>query len=216
MPNKQFTLEDQLMLQDIMQHRRDVRGNNFTQQAVADSVIDQLIQVAALAPSVGFSQPWEFVVIRDDKTKQQVADCFADENAKAQTLFSNEKQKQYAALKLEGIKEAPVNIAVFYKPSDEPVLGQNSMIEMGEYSVVCAVQNMWLMSRTLNIGLGWVSILNPDTVKNILNAPSEHKLVAYLCIGYVEQFLDKPELETLKWAERKPTQSLVHHNGFKA
>ena len=120
----------------------------------------------------------------------------------------------YARLKLEGIHEAPVNIAVFYKPEKEPVLGQNTMPETGEYSVVCAVQNMWLMSRALNIGLGWVSILDPQAVKSILNAPPHNKLVAYLCIGYVGEFFSTPELERLKWKARKPLEAAIHRDGY--
>ena len=117
-------------------------------------------------------------------------------------------------LKLEGIHESPVNIAVFYKPEKEPVLGQNTMPETGEYSVVCAVQNMWLMSRALNVGLGWVSILDPQAVKKILNAPAPNKLVAYLCIGYVGEFFSTPELERLQWKARKPLEAAIHRDSY--
>jgi 5,6-dimethylbenzimidazole synthase len=129
-------------------------------------------------------------------------------------MFRDEKQKKYAELKLEGIKEAPVNIAVFYKPSTRPVLGQNTMKEMGEYSVVCAIQNMWLMSRTLNVGLGWVSILNPESVKKILKSPPGNKLVAYLCIGYVNEFMHIPELEKINWETRKSINSVVYRDSY--
>ena len=111
--------------------------------------------------------------------------------------------------------KTPVNIAVFYKPSTEAVLGQTSMDEVGEYSVVCAIQNMWLMSRALNVGMGWVSILDSQEVKNILNAPKQNKLVAYLCLGYVDQFLDSPELEQLKWESRKSIDRVVYSERYK-
>nr|WP_305070037.1 5,6-dimethylbenzimidazole synthase [Flavobacterium covae] len=123
--------------------------------------------------------------------------------------FQDKKQKEYIKLKLEGIIEAPINIAVFYKPSDKPVLGQTSMSKMGLYSVVCAVQNMWLTARSLNIGMGWVSILNEKKVKTILNVPKENKLVAYLCLGYVDKFYTQPELELIKWEKRKEKDSVV-------
>ncbi len=196
--------------------RRDVRGNRFCADPIAPADVDTILQAALWAPSVGFSQPWEFVLIEDANTRQQVADSFAAENAKASHLFQSEKQRQYQQLKLEGIREAPLNMAVFYKPSRHPVLGQTSMVEPGEYSVVCAVQNMWLMARALNIGMGWVSILDPERVKTLLNAPADYKLVAYLCLGYVREFLDQPELEILQWEQRKPLHSVVHREAFQA
>ena len=215
MQNKQFTKKEQITLQDIMRCRRDVRGNHFLDSPLNDDVVQQILQVAEVSPSVGFSQPWEFVVIREQHTKQAIADVFTSENDKAKSQFFNEKRDQYSQLKLEGIMKAPVNIAVFYKPSEEAVLGQTSMDEVGEYSVVCAIQNMWLMSRALNVGMGWVSILDSQEVKNILNAPKQNKLVAYLCLGYVDQFLDSPELEQLKWESRKSIDRVVYSERYK-
>lgn len=214
MKNKQFTLNDQQLLEEIMLHRRDVRGNNFLKDDISDDVIEKILLAGSLAPSVGFSQPWEFVIIRDAETKKRVSESFEIENRKAEEKFDDARQKIYAKLKLEGILEAPVNIAVFYKPASEPVLGQNTMVDTGEYSVVCAIQNMWLMSRALNIGLGWVSILDPASVKEILKSPPDNKLVAYLCIGYVDEFFEIPELEKIKWKKRKPKDSVVYHDNF--
>lgn len=214
MKNKHFTTQEQSTLQDIMRHRRDVRGNHFLDAPLNDDVVQHILQVSEISPSVGFSQPWEFVIIRDQNTKQAVADIFTDENAKAQRKFSDEKRQEYTKLKLEGILKSPVNVAVFYKPSEDTVLGQTSMEEMGEYSVVCAVQNMWLMSRALNVGMGWVSILDPQKIKHILNAPQHNKLVAYLCLGYVEEFLESPELEQLKWKSRTPLEKTIHQERY--
>ena len=197
-----------------MLHRRDIRGNNFLPDDVPDDVVERILYSASLAPSVGYSQPWEFVVIRDTAVKQRIAASFDCENRRAAESFGGEKREMYEQLKLEGIHEAPVNIAVFYRPEAEPVLGQNSMPETGEYSVVCAVQNMWLMSRALNVGLGWVSILDPQTVKSILRAPEENKLVAYLCLGYVGEFFSTPELERLQWKARKPLDAAVHRDVY--
>jgi len=213
MKNKQFNYQEQDVLEQVIQLRRDVRGNRFTDAFVSEDVIERILSAAVSAPSVGYSQPWEFVVIREQETKSKIAQVFSVENEKAKLKF--EKQNKYAQLKLEGICESPVNIAVFYKPSSEPVLGQTSMESMGEYSVVCAVQNMWLMARALNIGIGWVSILDPDSVKKILAVPASNQLVAYLCVGYVDEFLDKPELEILKWKDRKEQHSLVHYESYK-
>lgn len=210
---KYFTAQDVQTLQDIIMHRRDVRGNRFIEKPVEQSVIDQLLNAALHAPSVGFSQPWEFVVIRDAGIRQQVKDSFDWANAAAQPIFGD-KQEQYARLKLEGIMESAVNIAVFYRPSPGPVLGQSAMPEAGLYSVVCSVQNMWLMARALNIGLGWVSILDAQKVCDILHAPEGCQLVAYLCIGYTDKFLARPELELLEWEKRRELETVVRYECF--
>ncbi|HAG73499.1 MAG TPA: 5,6-dimethylbenzimidazole synthase [Gammaproteobacteria bacterium] len=214
MSGKNFTSVEQELLKEIMLHRRDVRGNKFLKKEVPDEIIEKILLAASLAPSVGFSQPWEFVIVRDNNTKNLIADSFELENKKAEGMFFDEKRAAYAKLKLEGIHETPINIAVFYKPSVKPVLGQTTMKEAGEYSVVCAVQNMWLMARALNIGMGWVSIVDPEAVKEILKSPPENKLIAYLCIGYVKEFLDGPELEKLNWETRKLVSAVVYQNSY--
>jgi 5,6-dimethylbenzimidazole synthase len=213
-PGKQFTEQEASLLEEIMFHRRDVRGNHFVQKEIADEILDKLLSAGLHAPSVGFSQPWEFVIIKDVAIRQQVKDCFTEENNKAKDQFMDEKQAQYTRLKLDGILEAPVNMAVFYTPSPHPVLGQTSMSEAGVYSGVCAIQNIWLMARALNIGMGWVSILDPEKVRTLLNAPQDHRLVAYLCLGYVDEFLSKPELEQLQWEKRKKKQAIVHYDRY--
>lgn len=214
MSERLFNEQDQSLLEEIMLQRRDVRGNNFIDKPIENDVLEKILQAASLAPSVGFSQPWEFVIVRDDEIKKQVAQSFELENAKAEQLFTDEKQKLYAKLKLEGILEAPINIAAVYKPSTKPILGQNSMLETGEYSVVCAIQNMWLMARALNVGIGWVSILDANAVMKTLKAPADNKLVAYLCVGYVKEFLSVPELETMNWEKRKSIRSAVYDNTY--
>ncbi len=182
--------------------RRDVRGNRFINQTLPDDILDRILRAGMMAPSVGFSQPWRFVRIRNTTIRERVADIFKEENSKAESLFADQKQAQYQQLKLEGIRESAVNIAVFYEHSQNPVLGQTSMEEAGLYSVVCAIQNMWLMARALNVGMGWVSILDAASMEELLGAKENQRFVAYLCIGYVDTFYDRPELETLGWAER--------------
>lgn len=211
---KLFTPEDVAVLYDIICNRRDVRGNRFLNKPLEDAVLQQLLDAAFHAPSVGFSQPWEFVLIKENAVKQQVKESFTEENGKAVPAFETEKQVAYSRLKLEGIMEAPLNIAVFYKPSACPVLGQTSMEEVGLYSVVCAIQNMWLMARALNLGIGWVSILDAEKVKRIVKAPEQNKLVAYLCIGYTDGFYTQPELELLQWEKRKATEASVFYESY--
>ncbi|MGB1256709.1 MAG: 5,6-dimethylbenzimidazole synthase [Thiolinea sp.] len=202
-----FTPQESKVLEDVILHRRDVRGNRFTPDPIADETLERILSAAIHAPSVGYSQPWRFVVIRDPETRQAIRDSYEQENAKAGEIFQD--RPEYQRLKLEGITEAPVNIAVFYQPSEQPVLGQTSMPEVGLYSVVCAVQNLWLMARAENIGVGWVSILDEATVKAILHAPADYQLVAYLCVGHVSEFLERPELEILQWDKRKELAAVV-------
>jgi len=205
---KLFTAEEAAVLQEIILHRRDVRGNRFVDRPLEPATIDRIITAGLHAPSVGFSQPWEFVVITNKDVRRSVRDSFDAANAAAADVFAGRDQ-EYLRLKLEGILESAVNIAVFYKPSEEPVLGQTAMPEVGLYSVVCAVQNMWLMARALNIGLGWVSILDPEKVKQVVGAAAESKLVAYLCVGYTDGFYTRPELEMLEWERRKDRDAVI-------
>ena len=211
---KKFSQSECTTLEEIIVHRRDVRGNRFLDREISLEIINKILLAGIHAPSVGYSQPWEFVIVRDQNKKAAIKESFKVENAKASKVFNTERQALYQELKLEGIHEAPLNIAVFYKPSNNPVLGQNSMQEVGVYSVVCAIQNMWLMARALNIGLGWVSIVDPERVKEILNAPKQNTLVAYLCLGYVDKFYEKPELESKQWEKRKQLSDLVFMENY--
>jgi 5,6-dimethylbenzimidazole synthase len=204
-----FSKEDSDTLLKIIYHRRDTRGNRFLHDPVPSHVLDQLLFAFEHAPSVGYSQPWRLVVIEKKETKEKIKQHFVVENDIAAQQFVGEKATQYRQLKLEGITEAPINIAVFYEPLQRPVLGQSTMPEAGPYSVVCGIQNMWLMARALNIGMGWVSILQEESVKEILKVPSHWKLVAYLCVGYVTDFLEKPELELIGWDTRKNRNQFI-------
>ncbi|MDP2560437.1 5,6-dimethylbenzimidazole synthase [Psychrobium sp. 1_MG-2023] len=212
--NRLFNAVERDVFKDILRLRRDVRGNKFTQQPVPDDVIEQLIDAAMLAPSVGYSQPWQLVVIKSQAVKQKVYQSFCQKSKQEKELFPSDKQEQYQKFKLEGIIEAPINIAVFYQRPDAPILGQTAMKETGKYSVVCAIQNMWLMARALNVGMGWVSILDPQVVKNAVNAPENSELIGYLCIGYVDEFLEQPELKTAGWQQQKSRQQTVFNDSF--
>lgn len=202
-----FSAQDSQKLLEIIKARRDVRGNRFIDKKVEDEKLSLILEAALFAPSVGYSQPWKFIVIEDEATKSAVLKNFYGENEKAKELFAS--NELYQQLKLEGIKEAPINIAVLYEPSQKDVLGMTSMQQMGEYSVVCAIQNMWLMARSLNIGIGWVSILDEQKLLETLDAPKDAKLIAYLCIGYVDKFYPESELKTLGWEKEKRLNECV-------
>ncbi|MFT5835756.1 MAG: 5,6-dimethylbenzimidazole synthase [Sulfurimonas sp.] len=205
-----FTKEDRQNLLNIMKNRRDVRGNNFLNKEIPDEDLEMILKAGIMAPSVGYSQPWKFIIINDENIKNDIRSNFDHENEKAKEIFKD--KEIYKDLKLEGVKEAPINIAVLYENPDETTIGMTSMPSMGEYSVVCAIQNMWLMARALNIGLGWISILDEKKVLNRLNAPKNTRLIAYLALGYVDEFYKEPELKTVKWKEEKKLQECVMTN----
>ena len=202
-----FTKKQSKILEEIIALRRDVRGNNFRSKKVSRKKIGRILESGLKAPSVGYSQPWRFIVIEDDKIKGKVYKNFIGSYEDSKKYFRD--KPLYNRLKLEGIKEAPVNIAVYYKKPRKKILGQTVQKKMGEYSVVCAVQNMWLTARSLNIAMGWVSILDPKKVSRILDISDEYKLVGYLCVGYPKKFLDTPELKTIKWEKEKLYDEVV-------
>lgn len=203
----QFGKKEAKTLHKIICSRRDVRGNHFIDKKLSQKKLYKILDAANHAPSVGFSQPWRFMIIDDKKRKKSVHKLFIQSYEKSKKEFVD--RPLYNTLKLEGIKEAPLNIAVLYKKPKKAVLGQTSMKRMGEYSVVCAITNMWLMARSLNIGLGWVSIVKPKKLKKALNISDEYKLVGYLCLGYTDEFLEQPELETLGWEKRKKLKKCI-------
>lgn len=202
-----FTKDDADKLLNIIKARRDVRGNRFISKPIEEEKLQMILEAGISAPSVGYSQPWKFVIIKDTKIKNSIIKNFETQNAKAKEIFKD--KNLYKNLKLEGIQEAPINIAVLYEPKEEAVLGMTSMQKMGEYSVVCAVQNMWLMARALNIGIGWVSILDEKKVLEALHVNKNSHLIAYLCVGYVDEFYKESELKTLGWEREKLLEESV-------
>lgn len=196
-----FSKKESKTLQRIIRWRRDVRGNNFLPKKVKQKELNTILSAALHAPSVGYSQPWRFLIINKDSTKNKIHTLFTQQFKKSQAKFHD--KPLYSTLKLEGIKEAPINIAVLYKKPIKPILGQTFMKQSGEYSVVCAIENMWLVARSLNLGMGWVSILKPKKVKKILGISNEYKLVGYLCLGHTKHSLKTPELKKLGWEKKK-------------
>jgi 5,6-dimethylbenzimidazole synthase len=202
-----FKKQEQSILKNIIEHRRDIRGNRFIDKEIDSNILNELLNSAIHAPSVGFSQPWEFVLIKELQKRELIYQEFKKQNEKAKKIFKD--KELYKDLKLEGIKESYLNIAVLYKKPNQEVLGQTVQKKMGEYSVVCAIQNLWLTARAYNIGIGWVSILRPKKIKEILNISKEYKLVGYLCVGYVENFTDIPELEIIGWDKKRDLSEVV-------
>jgi 5,6-dimethylbenzimidazole synthase len=190
--------------------RRDVRSE-FQLSPIPDDVLARLIIAAHHAPSVGLSQPWNFLVVQSPQIKQAVHQAFVEANEEAAALFEGERQQQYRQLKLQGILDAPVNVCITCdrQRGGEVVLGRTHQPQMDIYSTVCAVQNFWLAARAEGIGVGWVSIISPDRLSSILNLPSHVVPIAYLCVGYVAFFRQRPELEERGWEGRRPVEELV-------
>ena len=202
-----FTKKDQTTLKRIITSRRDVRGNNFINKKISKKNLLKILNSAQDAPSVGYSQPWRFVIV-DENKKELVYDHFKNSYNKSKKKFKS--RKIYNTLKLEGIKESNINIAVYYEKSKKDILGQTYMKRTGEYSVVCAILNMWLTARALNIGMGWVSILKPKKINKIFDIKKEdYKFIAYLCFGYTKEFFDEPELKKLGWEKKKKIKNLI-------
>ena len=190
-------------LRELFVWRRDVR--RFRRDPLPHGTLERLIEIACLSPSVGLSQPWRFVVVEDAARRHAVIDDFKTCNADALRSYSGERAARYATLKLSGLEEAPGHLAVFAETASETGhgLGRATMPETSEYSVVAAISCMWLAARADGIGLGWVSILNPTRVCEILDVPASWKFIGYFCIGYPQAESDRPELEQAKWEFRR-------------
>jgi 5,6-dimethylbenzimidazole synthase len=196
-----FNKKDLNLLSKVIASRRDVRGNNFINKKISNKKLNIILNSALHAPSVGYSQPWHFILVNKEK-RDLVYNHFSKSFEKSKDKFLD--KPLYNSLKLEGIKESNVNIAVYYKKSTSNILGQTYMKRTGEYSVVCAILNMWLTARALNIGMGWVSILKPKKINKIFDIDkNEYKFIAYLCFGYTKEFYNEPELKKLKWNKKK-------------
>ncbi len=189
-------------LTELLEWRRDVR--QFKTDPLPEGTLDELLDLACLAPSVGNSQPWRYVLVESEASKKEIKENFERTNAKALEGYDGEKAKLYAKLKLSGMDRAPIQLAVFAHEETEQGhgLGHQSMPEMLRYSAVLSVHTLWLAARAKGIGLGWVSIIDPDAVKQTLEVPDEWVLVAYCCIGYPTEEKDTPELVTLGWQDR--------------
>lgn len=196
----------------IIHERRDVR-NEFLPTPLEEDVIMRLLDAAHNAPSVGFQQPWNFLLIREQKRKQQVKEIFARAQAEEAEIFNDERRKLYNRLKLQGILKAPLNLVVTCdrRRDGQTGLGRFHNPQMSAYSCVCAVENLWLAARAENIGVGWVSIYHEDALRKLLKIPQQIEIIAYLCIGYVSHFYDSPELEQKGWRNRVPLESLIYH-----
>ncbi len=211
--DQSFPPEERKGVYRAIHRRRDIR--HFRSDPIPDRTLARIIQAAHHGPSVGFMQPWDFVLIRDQDRRRQVKELFERERQSAACFFDEPRRSDYLSLKLEGILEAPINLCVTCDPTRaEVVLGRNSMPETDVYSTCCAVQNLWLAARSEGIGVGWVSILKLPQLRKILDIPHHILPVAYLCIGYPVEFPAQPLLQTVGWRQRLPLEQLIHFDGW--
>ena len=192
-------------LRELLVWRRDVRS--FRRDPLPAGTLERLIELACLAPSVGLSQPWRFVIVEDAVRRAAVRTNFERCNAEALAAQSPERAAAYARLKLAGLDDAPCQLAVFADRATAQGhgLGRHTMPEMIEYSAVTAVHTIWLAARSQGIGVGWVSILEPAAVAAILDVPADWKFIAYLCLGFPQAEDDLPDLARKDWEQRQPS-----------
>lgn len=211
----QFTDAERAAVYRAIHSRRDVRSE-FLPEAVSDEQLARVLMAAHHAPSVGFMQPWDFIVIRSRSVRARIHADFCRAHEEAAQMFADERQAAYRQLKLEGILEAPLNLCITCDRSRNGpvVLGRTHIPAMDVYSVVCAVQNLWLAARAEGLGVGWVSILHQEVLREILGIPAHIEPVAYLCMGQVKDFRTRPELEEKGWLKRLALDELLHLDGW--
>jgi len=204
-----FDIGFQNRLRDLLVWRRDVR--HFRREVLPEGMIEHLIELACLSPSVGLSEPWRFVIVEDPERRERVRANFTAANAEALAAAAPDRQALYARLKLAGLDAAPAHLAVFADSATGQGhgLGRRTMPQMLEYSVVTAVHTLWLAARAEGVGMGWVSILDPEEMAAILEVPPVWSFIGYFCIGYPSTEDCVPELERCGWECRAPRESFV-------
>jgi 5,6-dimethylbenzimidazole synthase len=206
-----FSAEARRAIYEVIRTRRDIR-HFAPDRPVADDVLERILDAAHHAPSVGFSQPWGFVLVHDMERRKRIRASFLRCREREAERFSPPRREQYLALRLEGIVDAPLNVCVTVdlRPRDEAVLGSTAQPETLRFSACCAVQNLWLAARAEGIGVGWVSIVEPEVLRAELELPPGVEPIAYLCVGHAVAFRSQPMLEEVGWKPRRALADVVH------
>ncbi len=203
-----FSEQEQRTLYRIIAARRDMR-HFVPGTQVDEATLERLLTAAHQAPSVGLMQPWRFIRVRDGALRTQIA-ALVDTERDATASVLRERAAEFLRLKVEGIRECAELLVVAVAPDDGTVFGRRTMPqEMALCSVACAIQNLWLAARAENLGLGWVSMFDPDALARLLKLPPQAKPIAILCLGPVETFYDRPMLEQQGWRQGRPMRELV-------
>jgi 5,6-dimethylbenzimidazole synthase len=212
-----FSDEERRGVYRAIHERRDVRSR-FTSAPLPDEVLARILDAAHHAPSVGFMQPWEFIVITDAFVRRSVREQFEVAHTRAAAAYVGERRELYDRLKLEAIEDSALNLCVTCDPTVTRGhgLGRQTMPEAAMYSAVCAIQNCWLAARAENVGMGWVSIVEVDALHRILEIPDHIVIVGYFCLGYVSGFDAEPELAAKGWEQRVPLADIIHFDRYGA
>jgi 5,6-dimethylbenzimidazole synthase len=210
MPSLDTTLE---AFYDVVQRRRDVRGE-FTGEPIPDDVLERVLGAAHAAPSVGLSQPWDFVLVRDEATRKEFREHVMDERAEFARTLAGERGGTFAKIKIEGILESSLGVVVTYDPSrgSPDVLGRHAIADAGLYSVCLAIQNLWLSATAEGLGVGWVSFYREEFLSSLVGLPEGIRPIAWLCLGPVSELATTPDLERHGWRRRRPLEDAVHHD----
>jgi 5,6-dimethylbenzimidazole synthase len=203
-----FTTQEIAAVYRVMAMRRDMR--HFLSDPLDDALVGRLLGAAHLAPSVGLMQPWRFIRVRDQALRQRIhALVEAERVATARAL--TEREDEFMRLKVEGILDCgELMVVALPNHREGHVFGRRTMPEMDLASVACAIQNLWLAARAENVGVGWVSLFDPESLRCLLRMPEGSRPVAVLCLGYVPAFYEQPMLEEVDWAQRFDLSTLVH------
>ncbi|MFT4261977.1 MAG: 5,6-dimethylbenzimidazole synthase [Nocardioides sp.] len=202
-------------LYDVVNRRRDTR-REFTGDPVAPDVLERLLAAAHAAPSVGMSQPWDFVLVRDPVTLDAFGRHVAGERDTFAAGLRGERAETFSRIKVEGIRESGLGIVVGYDPSrgGPNVLGRHAIADAGLYSVVCAIQNLWLAATAEGLGVGWVSFYREEFLRELVGFPERVRPVAWLCVGPIAELPVVPDLEHYGWRHRSPLAGVVHHERY--
>lgn len=205
-----FSEQDKAAIYRVIAERRDMR--HFLSDPVPPEMLNRLLQAAHLAPSVGFMQPWRFIRITDPQVRSEMYQLVETERiATAHALA--EREEQFMRLKVEGIHECgELLVVALMDKREKHLFGRRTLPEMDLASAACGIQNLWLAARAEGLGVGWVSLFEPEKLAKLLHMPEDAKPIAILCIGYVENFYPQPMLETEGWAPRQQLADLIYEN----
>lgn len=202
-------------LYDVINRRRDTR-REFSGEPIGSDVLERILSAAHCAPSVGMSQPWDFVLVRSPDTLADFAEHVEHERDTFAASLTGERAETFARIKIEGIRESGLGIVVGYDPTrgGPNVLGRHAIADAGLYSVVCAIQNLWLAATAEGLGVGWVSFYREDFLGALVGMPEHVRPVAWLCVGAVSELPQLPDLERFGWRHRSPLATVLHQERY--
>ncbi|KZF16976.1 5,6-dimethylbenzimidazole synthase [Rhodococcus sp. EPR-134] len=207
--------ESAVSVYEAIRRRRDVRAQ-FSGEIVPDETLMRILDAAHRAPSVGNTQPWDFVVVRNPETLDTFAAHVADARVKFAQSLPEDRRSTFDPIKIEGIAESGTGIVVTYDPSrgGPNILGRHTVDDTGLFSAVLAIQNLWLAAVAEEIGIGWVSFYDEKYLTELMGIPSPVRPIAWLCVGKVTEFQQVPDLERFGWRQRRPLADAVHYETY--